>query len=538
VGFGPDDCGVAFGSTTLAVTTSWFNVSTSTILETDIVFNSNESWNVYAGPWQSGRWFGVDDFGRVSVHELGHALGLGHEDVIPSVMASLAGNIEAPTADDIAGVNAIYTPSQCLGPVAIQSTGSVSGQLAFGDCTIAGLGLDPADVTLADQYQLTLPVAGVLTIDLKSSNFDAFLLLYDATLTSLIALDDDSGSGLNSRISMVLGAGTYTIIANSAVLGTVETGAYQLITCYPCVGTQINSDLVIDFGTMGLWARMNDSAWQKLNNSSPDKVVVGDMDGNGLDDVIADFSSTFGGIFVKRNQGGWSKLHNFTPELLATGDLDGNGRDDVVIDFGSIGLWARMNDASWLKLNNSSPDKIVVGDMDGNGLDDVIADFSSTFGGIFVKRNQGGWSKLHNNTPDALAVGDLDNNGKDDIVIDFGSIGLWARMNDTAWLKLHNNSPGLIATGDLDGNGADDVLATFPGQGLWQKLNLGGWSKLNNNAPDELLSADVDGSGQDDVIGKFGSTVGGIFVKRNGGAWAKLHNTSPDSLAAGNLDGV
>ncbi|GMQ89540.1 MAG: hypothetical protein BMS9Abin09_1038 [Gammaproteobacteria bacterium] len=538
VGFTPDDCGVPFGSTTLAVTTSWRDVSTSTILETDIVFNSNESWNVYSGPWQSGSWFGVGDFRRVAVHELGHALGLGHEDVTPSVMASFAGNIEDPTADDVTGVAAIYAPAQCSGPVAIQSAGSVSGQLAFGDCTIAGLGLDSADMSLADQYQVILPVAGVLTIDLESNDFDAFLYLYDATLTNFIAFDDDSGSGLNSRISMPLGAGTYTIVVNSAIAGTVETGAYQLSTCYPCTSTQINTDLVIDFGTIGLWARMNDSSWQKLNNSSPDQVVVGDVDGNGMDDVIADFSSTFGGIFIKRNQGAWNKLHNFTPELLATGDLDGNGKDDVVIDFGGIGLWARMNDSAWLKLNNSSPDQIVVGDVDGNGMDDVIADFSSTFGGIFVKRNQGGWSKLHNFTPELMATGDLDGNGKDDVVIDFGGIGLWARMNDAAWLKLHNSSPDLITTGDVDGNGADDVLATFPGQGLWQKLNLGGWSQLNANAPDAVVTGDVDGSGQDDIIARFGSTIGGIFVKRNGGAWAKLHNTSPDSMAVGNLDGL
>ncbi len=295
-----------------------------------------------------------------------------------------------------------------------------------------------------------------------------------------------------------------------------------------------SADLVIDFGSIGLWARMNDASWQKLNNSSPDRMVVGDVDGNGVDDVIADFGSTFGGIFIKRNGGGWSKLHNFSPELMMIGDLDNNGQDDVVIDFGGIGLWARMNDSSWLKLNNASPAQLVVGDMDGNGADDVVAVFSS---GIFVKRNLAGWSQLHNFIPEAMAVGDLDGSGKDDIVIDFGGIALWARMNDSSWSKLHNSSPGLIATGDLDGNGSDDVIATFSGSGLWQKLNLGGWGQLNPNAPDEVITADVDGSGQDDIIANFGSTIGGIFIKRNQGSWNKLHNFNPDSLAVGNLDG-
>lgn len=40
-------------------------------------------------------------------------------------------------------------------------------------------------------------------------------------------------------------------------------------------------DIVVDFGSIGLWTRMNDSSWKKLNNASPDQLVIGDVDGNG-----------------------------------------------------------------------------------------------------------------------------------------------------------------------------------------------------------------------------------------------------------------
>ena len=40
-------CGVSFGSTTLAVTGTLF--VGSTILESDIVFNTNHNWNVFSG---------------------------------------------------------------------------------------------------------------------------------------------------------------------------------------------------------------------------------------------------------------------------------------------------------------------------------------------------------------------------------------------------------------------------------------------------------------------------------------------------------
>ena len=42
---------------------------------------------------------------------MGHGLGLDHEDSVTAIMQSLAGDIEYPTADDIAGVNSLYPVS-------------------------------------------------------------------------------------------------------------------------------------------------------------------------------------------------------------------------------------------------------------------------------------------------------------------------------------------------------------------------------------------------------------------------------------------
>jgi len=394
-----------------------------------------------------------------------------------------------------------------------------SGSVAF---TVSGSG------TATLSYTSTSVVEAFETVTVPAGTFPAVRIKNTVNVTGT-AFGVSENSTETSTFWFARNVGLVKIVFTDSD-GTT-TSVLTAMNVMPV--TILKSDIVIDFGSIGLWARMNDSNWLKLNNGSPSQTVVGDMDGNGADDVVAVFGTS--GIFVKRNLGGWSQLHNFIPEAMAVGDLDGNGKDDIVIDFGGIGLWARMNDSSWLKLNNISPSQMVVGDMDGNGKDDVIAVFGSS--GIFVKRNLGGWSQLHNFIPEAMAAGDLDGNGKDDIVIDFGGIGLWARMNDASWSKLHNSSPDLITTGDLDGNGADDVIATFSGSGLWQKINLGGWGQLNPNAPDEVAAMDVDGSGKDDIIAKFGSTIGGLFVKRNQGGWVKLHNTSPDSIAVGNLDG-
>ena len=102
--------GDAWGSGLLAVTTR--RGSGDTLVETNILFNANLEWDVYDGPWKD-----IGDFRRIAVHELGHAIGLDHEDRVPSIMATHIGvgdSLTRPTPDDIAGVNALYgtsTPS-------------------------------------------------------------------------------------------------------------------------------------------------------------------------------------------------------------------------------------------------------------------------------------------------------------------------------------------------------------------------------------------------------------------------------------------
>jgi hypothetical protein len=104
-GFDTTACGQAFGSGVLAITFYNFNGS-NRMTHAGTAFNSHVNFSIYAGALRPN----TMDFRRVAVHELGHALGLAHENNpnIPAIMAPTISNIEKPQPDDIKGVRALY----------------------------------------------------------------------------------------------------------------------------------------------------------------------------------------------------------------------------------------------------------------------------------------------------------------------------------------------------------------------------------------------------------------------------------------------
>lgn len=106
VEFGEQFCGgfEDFDPGILAVC-HFFLDDTGHLLSTGIIFNElHWSWSVYDGPFRETE----ADFHRVALHELGHFLGLDHNDTEPSILATFVGEITELQPADIAGANAIY----------------------------------------------------------------------------------------------------------------------------------------------------------------------------------------------------------------------------------------------------------------------------------------------------------------------------------------------------------------------------------------------------------------------------------------------
>lgn len=101
----------SFGPNTLAVTTRW-TIGGTQRAEGDVVFNTAFAWNSYRGNVMTINGRETWDLVRVAMHEFGHLLGLDHPDEqgqsVNALMNSRIGNLDSLTADDIAGLRALY----------------------------------------------------------------------------------------------------------------------------------------------------------------------------------------------------------------------------------------------------------------------------------------------------------------------------------------------------------------------------------------------------------------------------------------------
>lgn len=226
--------GQPFGGNTLAVT--YYRYSGSTMREADVLFNQGQNFDSYRGPLQfPPHGFAIADIRRVFLHELGHALGLGHPDTagqqVVAVMNSIISNQEVLSDDDIAGGQSIYgagaspTPIPTPGPGEPSHLANISTRMNVGtglNVLIGGFivqGSQPKKIILR-AIGPSLTLTGV-----PNALADPVLELHNSSGT--IASNDDWQS---SQASEIIASGLApSYLLESAIIATLPSGSYTAV---------------------------------------------------------------------------------------------------------------------------------------------------------------------------------------------------------------------------------------------------------------------------------------------------------------------
>jgi hypothetical protein len=267
-----------------------------------------------------------------------------------------------------------------------------------------------------------------------------------------------------------------------------------------------------------------DSTWA----TSTTRLLGGDVDGDGTGDAVLVRRTSVGltldvvpwhtdGYYDTDSRARWSTLSgggwSFTASRQLMGDVTGDGLDDVVslhrqsnggvlvfvhrnagTSFAAPVVWQDLRTGGW-SFDNS---RQTLADLDGDGLSDISSSHAQSKGGVVS------WAHLSTGSS-------------------FTRPALWADLRTGGWSYANSRQ----AAGDVDGDGLDDIVSShrqptgalvlwahvstgssFRSPALWQDLRTGSWSYDNS----KQLIVDTDDDGRDDIVTAHRASTGGYRI--------------------------
>ncbi len=329
-------------------------------------------------------------------------------------------------------------------------------------CVLADVNGDgKLDALVAISHLATGSAPGELAFlrGLGDGTFAPALTRSAGTSPLLLAAGDLNGDGILDAVVTNWATNTVSVLLGQGTGGT-GNGAYGNPVAYPAglkphhlVLADLNHDGILDIvvnndgapsvtvllghGAGGLGDGTFGLATSFATSSSGTGVAVGDVNGDGIPDIVATESATFALAILLGNGSGGVGDGTFTfsshvptatrPYDVTLADLNGDGHLDVLITLqDSGGLWVRLGHGDGTfgtaaSLTNGSPGSVRVVDFDGDGKLDLVVTqgdmnqvelLRGNGDGTFVLRT----AQMVPNFPVVAAIGDLNGDGLPDVV--------------------------------------------------------------------------------------------------------------------------
>jgi hypothetical protein len=223
--------------------------------------------------------------------------------------------------------------------------------------------------------------------------------------------------------------------------------------------------------------------------------LIGDFNGDGLDDIAAFTRGTAGDVYVALSTGSsfsgkgvkWHDFFAINDEIPLAGDFNGDGLDDIAaFTRGTAGdVYVALSTGSsfsgkgvkwhdFFAINDEIP---ISGDFNGDGLDDIAAFTRGTAGDVYVALSTGSsfsgtgvkWHDFFAINEETPLAGDINGDGRDDIVTFtkgtegkvFAALSTGASFSGKGvmWTDGFCLDKDVCQLSDVTGNGRADAIA-------------------------------------------------------------------------------
>jgi len=294
--------------------------------------------------------------------------------------------------------------------------------------------------------------------------------------------------------------------------------------------------------------------------TSPESVAIGDLDGDGANDLAVAFSNSGGGvsILLGLGDGTFAGEQRYAagsrPESVAIGDFDGDGAQDLAVANGNsddVSVLLGLGDGTFAAEQRygagNGPSSVVIGDLNRDGAADLaIANQAEADVSVLLGNGDGTFAAEERfevgDRPGLVALGDLDGDGVADLVTvsnQFAQVSVLLGVGDGAFAPEQRygteQAPRSVAIDDLDGDGDMDlaVACFFFGNGRLSVLLGAGDGTLGSAQNFSVLGTGL----QSMALGDFdGNDSPDVVVAGNGDSDVIVRLNETDVLPPGAFD--